>query len=454
MQVKPGDVLIIEFTVSDPVLGDAQNADSLPIGVLSKNGIATAQVVTVANIATGLYSASVTIPANWIASDVWALRLSCDIDGATYKGIMNGTVDTKRNADLQDLTQANIRTAIGMSSANLDTQLGDIPTVAEFDARSIAAANYGTTANQTIIAGYVDELESRLTATRAAKIDNLDATISSRASATTALTNATWTDVKAGHLDSSISAVSAVLSGITNLANWLRALMRSDTANVTAKTEINLGGGTYNEADESLQGLDAGLAELAAIGAGGSFTVTVTVTSGGVAVQGVTIKIKSGSTVIDTETTNASGVATPTANAGTYTLLASYPGHYVSSSQTLVMTGDNAVAISLTAITVSAPSDPTLSTGYVHCVDEAGAAVVTAGVVEITTWMDLPPTTDGYAFSSKEVQFSNDATGLAQYTKFVRGAVYAARRGNSPKIVTFTVPDESTFAMPEMLGEL
>tara|TARA_Y100000310_G_scaffold328637_1_gene397083 strand:+ start:1751 stop:3136 length:1386 start_codon:yes stop_codon:yes gene_type:complete len=40
------------------------------------------------------------------------------------------------------LDAAGIRTAVGLGSANLDTQLGDIPTVAEFEARSIVAADY------------------------------------------------------------------------------------------------------------------------------------------------------------------------------------------------------------------------------------------------------------------------------------------------------------------------
>lgn len=42
---------------------------------------------------------------------------------------------------------------------------------------------------------------ARLTATRAGLIDNLDAKISSRAPASTALSNATWTNARAGYLD-------------------------------------------------------------------------------------------------------------------------------------------------------------------------------------------------------------------------------------------------------------
>ena len=57
----------------------------------------------------------------------------------------------------------------------------------------------------TMLAGVPGKLKTmldRLTATRAANLDNLNTTISSRAAASTALTNAVWTDARAGKLDS------------------------------------------------------------------------------------------------------------------------------------------------------------------------------------------------------------------------------------------------------------
>ena len=43
---------------------------------------------------------------------------------------------------LSTLDAEGVRTAVGLASANLDTQLGDIPTVSEFEARTILAAAY------------------------------------------------------------------------------------------------------------------------------------------------------------------------------------------------------------------------------------------------------------------------------------------------------------------------
>ncbi len=51
---------------------------------------------------------------------------------------------------LNNLSQTDIRTAVGLSSANLDTQLGDIPTVSEFNARTLASADYFDPAADTV----------------------------------------------------------------------------------------------------------------------------------------------------------------------------------------------------------------------------------------------------------------------------------------------------------------
>lgn len=55
--------------------------------------------------------------------------------------------------------------------------------------------------------GKIKTLLDRLTATRAGLLDNLNATISSRAAASTALSNSIWTNTKAGYLDAPISSI-------------------------------------------------------------------------------------------------------------------------------------------------------------------------------------------------------------------------------------------------------
>ncbi len=67
-----------------------------------------------------------------------------------------------------------------------------------------------------------------------------------------ALTSA-YDAAKTAASQTSVTAISTILSGITSLAAWLRGLMRSSAMDATAKSEVNSGGGTYNETTDSLE---------------------------------------------------------------------------------------------------------------------------------------------------------------------------------------------------------
>jgi hypothetical protein len=74
-------------------------------------------------------------------------------------------------------------------------------------------------------------------------------------------TEAAWTATRAGYLTEAVATatnlatLAAQFTGITSLANWLRALARKDTADATALSEINTGGGAYDAATDSQEGL-------------------------------------------------------------------------------------------------------------------------------------------------------------------------------------------------------
>lgn len=79
-----------------------------------------------------------------------------------------------------------------------------------------------------------DYLTTHLASARAAKIDNLDAAISTRAAASTALTNATWSDARAAKLDGAAQAADPLL-GVPIAANFgTTEYSTSSTAYVTA----------------------------------------------------------------------------------------------------------------------------------------------------------------------------------------------------------------------------
>jgi hypothetical protein len=61
---------------------------------------------------------------------------------------------------LSTLDASGVRSAVGLASANLDTQLGDIPTLAEFEARSIVAANYATSSALSTVEGKIDTIDN------------------------------------------------------------------------------------------------------------------------------------------------------------------------------------------------------------------------------------------------------------------------------------------------------
>lgn len=93
------------------------------------------------------------------AGDPWSTALP----GAYSAGSAGYIIGTNLNATVssrlasasytEPLDAAGVRTAVGLASANLDTQLADLPTVSEFEARTIVAANYALEATLTAMKG-------------------------------------------------------------------------------------------------------------------------------------------------------------------------------------------------------------------------------------------------------------------------------------------------------------
>lgn len=79
------------------------------------------------------------------AADVWAAGTRT-LTAGTNIVLAKGTGVT----GFTDIDAAGVRTAVGLASANLDTQLADLPTVAEFEARTLVAADYFDPATDTV----------------------------------------------------------------------------------------------------------------------------------------------------------------------------------------------------------------------------------------------------------------------------------------------------------------
>lgn len=159
---------------------------------------------------------------DFIDTEITAIKAKTD----QFVFTVAGQVDANALSGGGGLDAAGVRTAIGLASANLDTQLADIPTVSEFNARTIAAASYATASVLGTPAG----------ASVAADIA------------------AVKTDT--GNLVTRIT--STLFSGITSLAQWLGLMAGKQVGNTTARTELRAtgaGSGTFDETTDSQEAI-------------------------------------------------------------------------------------------------------------------------------------------------------------------------------------------------------
>ena len=122
-------------------------------------------------------------------------------------------------AALNDLSAADVRTAIGLASANLDTQLGDIPTVTELNARTKATADYfdpatDTVANVTTVGTVTNAVETDTASRNASKADV--SSLASSADLTTVDTVVDAIKVVTDKLDDTLALDGAVYQFTTN----------------------------------------------------------------------------------------------------------------------------------------------------------------------------------------------------------------------------------------------
>ena len=137
----------------------------------------------------------------------------------------------------------------------------------------------------TMLAGVPGKLKTlidRLTATRAANLDKLDANITTRAAASTALTNAVWTDARAGKLDK-IDGIEADAQYCTDDPTSRAPIAGGLPSNVSTVSTLGIQGVAPSQitAGSSHSYSGAGVLEFVALhnnsgsGVSGSLTVTI-----------------------------------------------------------------------------------------------------------------------------------------------------------------------------------
>ena len=167
------------------------------------------------------------------------------------------------------LSASDTRTALGLASANLDTQLADLPTVAEFEARTLAAAGYASSTHWTATrAGYLDgvliaanynQRTVHVTGSNhvAADIHELQpAVITSAAFATGWLTAAGTAADYITELQTAIGTATNQTAILDRVSFALSALAGNcSTAQTATETYVlSIGGNTYTAAYSGLDG--------------------------------------------------------------------------------------------------------------------------------------------------------------------------------------------------------
>jgi hypothetical protein len=137
---------------------------SVVVEATNRDGVYTA---TFTDAAAGLYRLIATNSGGILLAQWW---VDLTLTTATFQAYENPI--SVIQSGLSTLDAAGVRTAVGLGAANLDTQLADLPTVAEFEARTLLAS------------AYFDPVSDEVTAT---------------AATAAAIADAVWDEATAGH---------------------------------------------------------------------------------------------------------------------------------------------------------------------------------------------------------------------------------------------------------------
>lgn len=194
---------------------------------------------------------------DWVAGDASPLAivaaLKADSEWVQLIADAAASATSAANAEADAATAATQATAAAGSSASALTNTNTLLVRASTARMSKLDRDLAHAADAAIYQADVSSLASsaELPPDFVNMTVNLDGTVEVSSTSQTAIAGEVQTTIETP--GSMLDGIRAVLAGITSLAHWLRALTRTDAANATAKTEINAGGGTYDESLHSLQ---------------------------------------------------------------------------------------------------------------------------------------------------------------------------------------------------------
>lgn len=429
--------------------GVPADADSTPTGVVYRNGTSQATSVTVTHPGTGRYLASFTADAGWAVTDHVVLIVTAVINSTSYTTISFDSyshpgVAPGDQMDLQDAPNSTALTAFTASYYNAATSSYNI---AGSFGRAIRQMKEGQISEESVV--------NDASATPLSFITNLTETSDSH-----------YSDLIVAFIDGALKGQSRIATAYDGTSKtltfdeaWSEAPANGDsfiilTAHAHSKTQIAQSVRAEMDANSPLHTdwLDGGrldqlLDAAAAASAGsGARTVNVTVDDGTDPLQNAVVRMTEGANSYAI-TTNASGQGTFNLDDATYTVSISKSG-YTYSGTTLLVDGTETVTYSMTAVSITPPSNVAMTTGYFVAYDISGTALAS----ETFTYQQVTNIDGtGLSFEADTGTATSDGAGLVQISMY-KGASYKIWRGTSePVTVVIAANAGSTTELPNML---
>ena len=193
--------------------------------------------------------------------------------------------------------------------------------------------------------------------------------------------------------------------------------------------------------------LDAILAAAPAGAGTGARTVTITVNDGTTALQNAVVRLTEGSNTFRA-LTNASGVATFNLDDATYTVAVTKSG-YTYAGTTLVVDGTETATYSMTAVSVTPPTNPDLSAIEVLCLDEDFAAA--SGIDVDFRMASVAAGDQNRAHPGAKKTVTSNGSGIARF-EGPQGATIEWKRGTGQQWTPVTLDNDSVTNVTSLIG--
>jgi len=440
------NVTLVDTTTTNTDMRGTDGANTAT--PLDAAGVRTAVGMTAANLDTQLadiptvaeFNARTLVAADYFDPAADTVANVTLVATTTTNTDMRGTDGANTTTPLD---AAGVRTAVGMTAANMDTQLADIPTVSEFNARTLVAADYfdpaaDAVANVTLVATTTTNTDMRGTDSAALPGDEMTLTTAERLKFVT---------VDTGEVSAASGSVAALSQGATSGGDITSILGTPLTETTAGNLAANVA--TFFDNSDSLTSRivdNIGVSD-----PGGARLVTVTVTDGTDPLENAVVRLTEGANNYAL-VTDASGEAIINLDDATYSVAITKAG-YSFAGASLVINGPATPTYPMGSITVTLPSDPNQSTGTIRCYNEQGVA---EPGVNVSVQVQKGPGTAGLSYDSALWTEASDMNGDASFVGLVQGAVYRAYRGsetNETEYFEFQVPvGRSSFLITELIG--